>query len=62
MRIALVLDCFDPDKGGLERWGWQLAQWLVGHGHEVHVVAMQFADHNLVRGVNPHRFHPSSRG
>jgi len=39
MKIALVLDRFDPDLGGLESWTTSLAGWLVGHGHEVHVLA-----------------------
>ena len=32
MNIAVVLDRFDPDVGGLERWGYQLVKWLVGQG------------------------------
>lgn len=41
MRIALVLDRFDPDRGGLEQWAWQWTAWLRDHGHEVHVVAAE---------------------
>lgn len=41
MRIALVLDRFDPDRGGLEHWAWQWTNWLVARGHEVHVVAAE---------------------
>ncbi|MBP1685917.1 MAG: rfaG [Deltaproteobacteria bacterium] len=55
MRIALVLDRFDPSGGGLERWASQLAQWLVSDGHEVHVVAAEIADECVVPGGLPHR-------
>lgn len=41
MRIAIVLDRFDPARGGLEHWAWQWATWLLDHGHEVAVVASE---------------------
>jgi UDP-glucose:(heptosyl)LPS alpha-1,3-glucosyltransferase len=44
MRIGLVLEQFDPLRGGLEQWTWQFVQWLVDRGHEVHVAAMRFAE------------------
>ena len=56
MKVALVLDRFDPELGGLERWTNQLAQWLVAHGHEVHVAATLFAEQHLSPGITPHRF------
>lgn len=43
MKLALVLDRFDPDRGGLEHWAWQWATWLLDRGHEVHVVAAEAA-------------------
>ena len=59
MNIAVVLDRFDPDVGGLERWGYQLVKWLVGQGHNVHVVAMEFADRSLALDITPHRLQAS---
>jgi len=60
MKVALVLDRFDPDVGGLERWGFQLAKWLIGEGHEVHVVATEFAEQGLALGVTPQRLEASA--
>ena len=54
MKIALVLDRFDRDLGGLERATSQLACSLVAHGHEVHVVATAFAKPSLAPGITPH--------
>ena len=39
MRIGLVLDCFDPLRGGLEQWTYQFTKGLVERGHRVHLVA-----------------------
>lgn len=39
MKIGLILEQFDPARGGLENWTWQFARDLVARGHEVHVVA-----------------------
>lgn len=41
MRIALVLDRFDPDHGGLEQWAWRWTTWLLDRGHEVTAVAAE---------------------
>ena len=41
MRIALVLEHFDPQRGGLEYWAWQLAHALTRRGHSVIVVAFE---------------------
>ena len=60
MNIAVVLDRFDPNVGGLERWGYQLVKWLVGEGHDVHVVAMEFAERGLALDITPHRFQASA--
>jgi UDP-glucose:(heptosyl)LPS alpha-1,3-glucosyltransferase len=38
LRIALVLDRFEPGLGGLESWTEGLANWLVRQGHEVSVL------------------------
>ncbi len=42
MKIGLVLECFDPQRGGLEQWTWQFAKRLTQIGHEVHIVACDF--------------------
>jgi UDP-glucose:(heptosyl)LPS alpha-1,3-glucosyltransferase len=59
MKIALVLDRFDRDLGGLERATSQFACSLVEHGHEVHVVARAFAEPSLTPGITPHRIEAS---
>jgi UDP-glucose:(heptosyl)LPS alpha-1,3-glucosyltransferase len=41
MKIALILDRFDPLHGGLEHWAWQWSTWLLDRGHEVAVVASE---------------------
>lgn len=43
MKIGLVLDCYDPRRGGVEQWTHQFANQLLHAGHEVHVVARSFA-------------------
>ena len=43
MKIGLVLECFDPLRGGLEQWTWQFARRLTELGHEVHIVACDFS-------------------
>ena len=47
MRIALVLDRFDPLAGGLEQWTHRFARHLLETGHEVHVVAFAEANNDL---------------
>jgi len=37
MRIGLVIEDFDPQGGGAERWIAAFAQYLVQAGHEVHI-------------------------
>ena len=34
MRVGLVIDGFDPRRGGVEQWTWQFAQQLRAGGHE----------------------------
>lgn len=38
MRIGLVIEHFNPRRGGAEHWTGRLASWLLAEGHEVHVV------------------------
>lgn len=62
MRIGLILEQFDPARGGLEHWTWQYARMLKQRGHEVHVVAFEFYAGTKEDGVVPHRLEmPKSR-
>lgn len=60
MKIGLVLEHFDPARGGLENWTWQFAGRLVRCGHEVHVIACDFAREDFPGRVIPHAVPPSS--
>jgi UDP-glucose:(heptosyl)LPS alpha-1,3-glucosyltransferase len=51
LRIALVLNRYDPSLGGLEAWTEGLVGWLIGRGHEVTVIATSRAE-----GAAPYRF------
>ena len=51
MKVALVLDNFDPQAGGLEKWTVGLAGFLLDRGHDVHVVAFEHANHGLAVGM-----------
>jgi len=42
MKIAIVLDHFDANRGGAEHWTVQFAGRLMNRGHEVHVVSESF--------------------
>ena len=39
MRIALIIERFDPAGGGVEAAAWQVAQGLAKAGEEIHVFA-----------------------
>ncbi len=39
MNVGLVIDQFDPHRGGAEHWTFQFARRLLVRGYEVHVVA-----------------------
>ncbi|HYZ63354.1 MAG TPA: glycosyltransferase family 4 protein [Acetobacteraceae bacterium] len=43
MKLALVLDQFDPAAGGLERWTIGFATHLAASGHDVHIAAFAAA-------------------
>jgi UDP-glucose:(heptosyl)LPS alpha-1,3-glucosyltransferase len=47
MKIALVLDRFDPRGGGLEKWTAGFACHLTDAGHDVHVLTFEQAEHVL---------------
>jgi UDP-glucose:(heptosyl)LPS alpha-1,3-glucosyltransferase len=55
LKVALVLEQFDPPRGGLERWSWRFAGELLSRGHEVHVVAKHFAESTQAMPIIAHR-------
>lgn len=55
MKIGLVIESLQPERGGAEHWTWQFANWLVRAGNEVHVVAGSFAADVERRGITPHK-------
>jgi UDP-glucose:(heptosyl)LPS alpha-1,3-glucosyltransferase len=58
MRIGLVVEQFDPLRGGKEQWSVQFASKLLERGHEVHVVARHFGDQVRTMPVVRHRLAP----
>ena len=42
MRVGLVVERFDPLRGGLEQWTCAFAEELAARGHEIHVVSREF--------------------
>lgn len=61
MKIALVLEKFDPARGGAENWTWQFSRSLVRRGHEVHVVAFGFHEDVAGDGIVPHQLGETPR-
>lgn len=59
MKIGLVIESFDPMRGGAEHWTWQFARWLLAANHEVHVVARHFPK-PLAIDVVPHSLEGAS--
>ena len=43
MKVGLVVERFDPLRGGLEQWTYRLAEKLAARGHEIHVVSREFS-------------------
>lgn len=62
MRIALVLDRFEPARGGVEQWTARFAAALVRDGREVHVVARSFASTGEAELDRALRCHPVNCG
>ena len=58
MRVGLVLDHYDPARGGVEQWTYQLACELLRRGVEVHVVAGGFGPALADSGIVPHTLGP----
>jgi len=55
MRVGLVVEQFDPLRGGKEQWSVQFASRLIELGHEVHVVASRFGDQVCTMPIVHHR-------
>lgn len=55
MRIGLVVEQFDPRRGGLEQWSAQFAGELGARGHEVHVVSGRFGEQTERMPIVAHR-------
>jgi len=58
MRIGLVLEQFDPRRGGLEQWSCRFAGLLAERGLEVHVVAERFGEQTAAMPIAAHRLGP----
>src|SRR4029077_2973580 len=62
MKVGIVVERFDPARGGAENWTQQFARCLVARGHEVHVAAFDFYSGTAADGVVAHRLDmPRSR-
>ena len=44
MRIGIVVDEFDPGRGGMEEWCRQFVAALAQRGHELHLVSQRFGE------------------
>lgn len=55
MRIGLVIDHLQPQRSGAAQWTVQFAEQLLGRGHEVHIVAEDFAPDTLRLPFIPHQ-------
>ncbi len=59
LRVGLVIERFDPQRGGVEQWTWQFARWMLAAGHEPHVFARGFSPDAVGVGIVPHLIPPS---
>ena len=55
MRIGLVIEHFNPQRGGAEQWTYQFTERLLAAGHEVHVVAGFFSESTRDMPLARHR-------
>ncbi len=55
MKVALVIEQFDPRCGGAEQWTAQFAARLLARRHEVHVVAKRFGEQVRTMPIVVHR-------
>jgi len=58
MRVGLVIEHFNPHRGGAEQWTWQFTEQLLAAGCEVHVVAGCFAESTRSMPIVRHRTPP----
>jgi UDP-glucose:(heptosyl)LPS alpha-1,3-glucosyltransferase len=49
MRVALVIERFEPAGGGMEAVAWRVAHGLAAAGDEVHVIAREASDSSAVQ-------------
>jgi len=61
MKIGLVLQCFDPSRGGLEQWTYNFARGLIDRGHDVHVVAERFGPSASALPITAHALDGAGR-
>lgn len=54
MNIGVVIEYFNPRRGGAEQWTWQFVQRLLARGHQVHVVSQQLAEEAGQLPIVPH--------
>jgi UDP-glucose:(heptosyl)LPS alpha-1,3-glucosyltransferase len=61
MRIGVVIEHFNPQRGGAEQWTYQFTERLLALGHEVHVVAGAFSESTASMPIYRHHL-PRTRG
>ena len=54
MKIGIVIDRFDPHRGGAESWTFQFVRQLLKRAYEIHVVAEEFSPAVLDLPIIPH--------
>jgi UDP-glucose:(heptosyl)LPS alpha-1,3-glucosyltransferase len=59
MRIGLVIEHFNPHRGGAEQWTYQFTERLLAGGHEVHVVANCFSPSTDAMSIVRHCLPPT---
>lgn len=52
MKIGIVVESFDPRRGGAEQWTWQFATRLAARGHELHVITKQLGPNPLPSSIS----------
>jgi len=55
MKIGLIIERFEPCRGGAEQWTWQFTRWLLSRGHEVHIVSRRFGPSTDPMAIVRHR-------
>lgn len=59
MNVVLVLDRFDPQRGGLEGWTFHFARWLARQGCTVGAAAFEFSAQVRDSGIRCHQVPPA---